>query len=168
MIVKIWLPYTLPLLLILLPVVGQAKESSGHQEAQGIESLSTDVRQLLSEEMKALQSGMMSIIPAAVSGNWSEVEVTARKMKESYIFKKKLTEAQAKELHAVLPPAFVKMDQRFHYLAGMLEHVASERKSELVNFYFSEMNASCVNCHSEFATHRFPALIPEKDAGQSH
>lgn len=128
----------------------------------GIEALTPDLRDLLAREMQALQTGMMAIIPAFVSGNWTEIETTAHKMKNSYILKQSLTEKQAHQLHSVLPPAFIEKDQRFHYLAGMLEQAAKHRKPELVNFYFSEMTNSCVSCHSAFAQHKFPALASGK------
>ena len=162
------------LLIILLPTMSFATDKVKHDEHEelenrpGVEMLSHDLRQLLSQEMQALQSGMMSIIPAYVSGNWEEIEVTAGKMKSSYILKQSLTEAQVGELHSVLPGEFIKQDQRFHYLAGMLEHAAKKEKSELVNFYFSEMTESCVSCHTAFATHKFPALAPKKDGEHSH
>ncbi|MCK5831094.1 MAG: hypothetical protein KAH20_12430 [Methylococcales bacterium] len=125
----------------------------------GVKALSGELRGLLSQEMQALQNGMVSIIPAYISGNWGEIEKIAGKMKSSYILKKSLTEKQVKELHSVLPHEFIEKDQRFHYLAGMLEHVAKNKKPELINFYFSEMNEACVSCHTDFATHKFPALV---------
>jgi hypothetical protein len=156
----------LALLTILLPVMSYGEEKINHNEqkkATGVESLYPELSDLLSQEMVALQDGMMSIIPAYSSGNWDEIASTAEKMNKSYIMKQNLTEGQIKELHAVLPSAFIEKDQRFHYLAGMLEHVAKERKVELINFYFSEMNESCVSCHTKFATNRFPALLPRED-----
>ncbi len=159
-------------LLFLLPAVSYGGEAPEHTEpahASGVEALSPDLRELLSQEMQALQKGMISIIPAYSSGNWGEIETTARKIKNSYILKQKLTPSQAKELHSVLPPAFIEKDQWFHYLAGMLEHAAKNKKPELVNFYFSEMNRSCIGCHSAFATHKFPALLQKKeDEEHSH
>ena len=155
------------LLAILLPTMSFAADEIKHQEHEntsGVEMLSDDLRSLLSEEMLALQNGMMSIIPAYISGNWGEIEATAEQMKNSYILKKSLTESQKHELHSVLPHEFIKKDQRFHYLAGMLAHAAKSKKPELINFYFSEMNESCVSCHAEFATHKFPALIPPENA----
>ena len=118
--------------------------------------------------MQALQSGMMSIIPAYISGNWGEIETTAAKIKSSYILKQSLTESQANELRTVLPNEFIEKDQRFHYLAGMLEHAAKNKKPELINFYFSEMNESCVSCHAVFATHKFPALTPKEKGEHAH
>lgn len=149
------------LLAVLLPAVSFGGDKHTHETSEnavGVEALSPELRDLLSEEMRALQRGMMSIIPAYNSGNWDEIETTAGKMKSSYIFNQRLTESQVQELHSALPAAFIEKDQRFHYLAGMLEHVAKENNAELINFYFSEMNESCVSCHTLFATHRFPAL----------
>jgi len=159
------------LLTILLPTMSFGADKLKHEEHEntpGVEMLSHDLRSLLTTEMQALQSGMMSIIPAYISGNWGEIETTAEKMKSSYILKKSLTESQVKELHSVLPHEFIKQDQRFHYLAGMLEHAAKNKKPELINFYFSEMNESCVSCHAVFATHKFPALIPTKNGEHTH
>jgi len=155
------------LLITFLPAISYAQDHSEHNEhetkmAEGVEALSHDLRYLLSEEMKALEKGMMSIIPAIVSGKWHEIETTAGKMKASYILKQKLTKNQMKELHSKLPNAFIEKDQRFHYLSGMLEHAANKQKPELINFYFSEMTKSCMGCHSKFATHKFPDLSSNK------
>jgi len=163
--------YGIALLVLLVPMFGFAEEENKHERHHvktGVERLSPNLRGLLSEEMKALQNGMMSVIPAYISGNWGEVEGIANKMKNSYILKQSLTESQVKELHATLPHAFIEKDQEFHYLAGMLGHAAKNKKPELVSFYFSRMNESCVSCHSQFATHKFPALRLEKEVKHTH
>ena len=160
------------LLAILFPTMSYGEDKLKHEKyenASGVEALSHDLRNLLAQEMQALQSGMMSIIPAYVSGNWGEIESIAEKMNSSYILKQNLTESQVKELQTALPHAFIEKDQRFHYLAGMLEHAAKNKKAELINFYFSEMNESCVSCHAIFATHKFPALLSkEKKKEHTH
>jgi len=159
------------LLISLLPITSYAKEEDTHKEhhkISGVEALSDGLRTLLSEEMAAIQSGMMNIIPAYSAGNWSEIGTIAEKIKDSYILKQSLTDNQVKELHTALPPEFIIKDQRFHYLAGMLNHAAKSGKPELINFYFSEMNESCVKCHSVFATHRFPALAPKEKPKNLH
>ncbi|MEE9337030.1 MAG: hypothetical protein V3U87_03040, partial [Methylococcaceae bacterium] len=141
----------------------------GKENTAGVESLSRELRELLSQEMKLLQKGMVSIIPAYVSGNWGEIEKIAEKMKNSYILEQSLSEKQMKELHASLSDEIIKKDQRFHYLAGMLEHAAKNKKPELINFYFSEMNEACVDCHISFAKHKFPALsVKKKNDGHKH
>ena len=160
------------LLTILIPTMSYGEDKhkhEGNEIAAGVEALSRDLRDLLSQEMQALEKGMMSIIPAYNSGNWGEIETTGGKMKSSYILKQNLTEKQVKELQSVLPHTFIEKDQRFHYLAGMLEHAAKNKKEELINFYFSEMNESCLGCHTVFATHKFPALSSkEKEAEHTH
>jgi hypothetical protein len=159
------------LLAILMPTMSYGEDQHNRKSninAVGVQALSAELRGLLSQEMQALQSGMMSIIPAYISGNWGEIETTAEKMKDSYLLKQNLTESQLKELHSVLPQAFIEQDQRFHYLAGMLEHAAKNKKTELINFYFSELNESCVNCHTVFATHKFPALSVKQKNEHAH
>ena len=146
-----------------------AEEKHGHEtkkESNGVESLSPELRELLSKEMVALQSGMMAVIPAYISGHWGEIEAIGHKMKSSYILKQSLSEEQMHELHEKLPKDFIKLDQRFHYLAGMLSHAAQNKKPELVGFYFSELSESCLACHSQFATHKFPELGHKKGADE--
>ena len=123
-----------------------------------VEALSPALRTLLSSEMQALQSGMMSVIPAYVSGDWHEIAHIAGQIKNSYILKQNLTDEQMHELHTTLPADFVNQDQKFHYYAGMLEHAAKNRKVELVGFYYSRMAEACVSCHTQFAGHKFPEL----------
>jgi hypothetical protein len=160
------------LLAILLPTMSYGEDKhnqEGTENVVGVEALSSDLRDLLSQEMQAVEKGMMSIIPAYNSGTWGEIETTAGNMKNSYILKQNLTESQVKELHSVLPNAFIEKDQRFHYLSGMLEHAAKSKKAELINFYFSEMNESCFGCHTIFATHKFQDLLStEKEDEHTH
>ena len=115
----------------------------GHKKTMGVESLSHVLRHLLIQEMQALQTGMMSIIPAYVSGNWTEIESTANKMNNSYILKQNLTESQMHEMHSVLPQEFIEKDQRFHYLAGMLEHAAKSKKPEPVSYTHLTLPTIC-------------------------
>lgn len=128
------------------------------QHISAVESLSPTLRELLVKEMLALQDGMKTIIPAYVSGDWDAIATIADKMEKSYILKQSLTKEQKKELHSSLPSSFISLDQEFHYLAGMLKHVAKNKKTELVGFYYSKLNETCLSCHTQYATHRFPAL----------
>ncbi len=136
------------------------RHHDAHHDTQqkSVENLSTALRALLQKEMMALQTGMVSAIPALISGNLGEVEKIAQNMKDSYILKQSITKEQVEELHSSLPAGFLKMDKEFHYYAGMLAHVANRKKLELVNFYFSKLTESCVSCHSEYAPHKFPGL----------
>lgn len=130
-------------------------------ENSGIAALSPELRELFSREMVELQNGLVAIMPLYISGNLSEVATIARKMESSYVLKKNLSKSQVHELHSKLPSSFIELDKQFHYLAGMLEHVANMEKIELVGFYISKMSEACLGCHAEYATHRFPALAPK-------
>ena len=138
-------------------------DNSAPANGSPIESLSPGLRELLSKEMLAVQQGMMSIIPAYAAGNWDEIEAIALQIKDSYILKQSLTPDQRRELHSALPSAFLKQDQAFHNVSGMLKHAASTENAELVGFYFSKLNESCISCHSQYAAHRFPALANNKN-----
>lgn len=145
---------------------GFGEDKPGHatkEEHSGVEALSPELREVLKKEMLALEKGMMSVIPAYISGDWNEIENIAHKMKGSYILKQSLTDAQANELHTVLPESFIALDHQFHYLAGMLEHAAKNEKAELVGFYFSKLSEACVSCHTQYAAHKFPAFSPAKE-----
>jgi len=137
--------------------------------AEGTQSLSPDLRSLLNKEMQALQSGMQALIPAYVAGDMVKIAAIAKNMKESYILKQSITNKQKHELMEKLPKAFLHLDKQFHQRAGMLEHVAQERHSELVGFYYGKLLESCVGCHSQHASHRFTALKkPADDHGHHH
>ncbi len=72
------------LLVSILPALSYGEEKLKHKEHEStskVEALSDELRNLLSQEMQALQNGMMSIIPAYVSGNWEEIEIIAGKIK---------------------------------------------------------------------------------------
>lgn len=100
--------------LVLLSSLSYGEDLHSHEtkkDISGIESLSPELRELLTKEMLALQNGMMSVIPAYVAGNWGEIENIAHKMKSSYILKQNLTDEQVKELHTSLPESFIKLDQ---------------------------------------------------------
>lgn len=146
-----------PLILSILSFNIQA-ESNVHEKKATVLQLPADIKPLLLEEMQQLQQGMMNLTPAVVSGNWDEITHIAKKMQHSYIMKQKLTPKQMQSLHQSLPSAFIHLDHNFHRLAGMLAHVAEEKKMELVNFYVYKLTEACVQCHSQYAQQRFPAL----------
>ena len=155
----------------LIPVLCHGEENGNPQfegEHSPIAALSPELRDLFSKEMVELQNGMMAIIPLYISGSWGEIASIARKMESSYVLKQNLSKSQVHELHSKLPGSFIELDQQFHYLAGMLEHAAKMEKIELVGFYTSKMSETCVNCHTKYAIHRFPAFAPKSQDEHSH
>jgi len=152
-----------PILILagLLACFGCALAADPHPDAEpsaGVAALSTPLREALGAEMAALQGGLTAVIPAVVAGHWDEVARIGQQMRDSYIMKQSLTEAQLEELHRALPASFLELDARFHYLAGMLSHAAEARKPELVGFYLGTLTETCVTCHAQHAQAKFPAF----------
>jgi len=115
-------------------------------------------KQLLRREMQLISASMIEILEAIPSGDWDAVHQAAGKIHQAELLKQGLSAAEKKSLADKLPHGFIKLDHRFHYLAGMLSHVAEERDYDLVNFYFYKMNETCMACHKKFASKKFPGL----------
>jgi hypothetical protein len=138
--------------------IAQAPDNPHAGAGQGVESLSAPLREALTAEMIALQSALGALMPALVAGRWDEVAHIGGQMRDSYILRQSLSAEQLRELHHALPPSFLELDERFHYLAGMLSHAAEAKKPELVGFYLGTLSETCVNCHARHARARFPAF----------
>lgn len=137
----------------------EAKERESHTiEERSAIHLSHDLKVILNQEMNEIEQGAMEIIQAISAGNWEKITKIAEKIKNSFILKQKLTETQIEELHHSLPTEFIEMDHSFHSTAGKLAHAALEHDGELVNFYFYRLHSQCLNCHSIYASARFPKL----------
>ncbi|NOQ64678.1 MAG: hypothetical protein GQ582_09225 [Methyloprofundus sp.] len=130
--------------------------------------LEPNIKALLRQEMQAIKGGMMSLVPAISSGNWEKVAEIAKQMESSYLLKQKLSVAERHALHKSLPTAFIKRDKAFHKDAGMLAHAAEMGHPDIVNFYFYKLSTACVECHTEFATERFPNLAVKQSEGHHH
>jgi len=155
------------LVVLLLPIGCSTLHSTGnHAKALNTQQtpllLDNEIKQLLQQEMQAIQSGMMSLIPVIASGDWEQVATIGKQLEGSYILKQKLSIEQRHALHKSLPTGFIKQDQAFHRSAGMLAHAAEMGHADIVNFYFYKLIAACVACHTEYATHRFPNLVAKE------
>jgi len=128
---------------------------------KGVTALSPEVRGLLSQEMLHIEKGMQQIFSNIVKGEYESIAKTAEDIQNSFIFKKKLTDAQRAELKANLPKSFIVTDRAFHELSGKLAMAAEYGDKATVQQYFSEMTQTCVKCHSTYATQRFPAFTEE-------
>jgi hypothetical protein len=149
------------LYIVLIAVIAFAGTPLAHADdhaEKGVESLSPEVRSLLSKEMVAIQNGMMSVISAYASGNFEEIATVAGQIENSYILKQDMSRQQTHELHQKLPKSFIHLDQQFHKYAGLLEEAAENNNDELIGFYFSKLVDSCSGCHSQHAKHKFPAF----------
>ncbi|HEX7037067.1 MAG TPA: hypothetical protein VF210_14925 [Pseudomonadales bacterium] len=121
-------------------------------------NLSPDVRELLRSEMREVAAGVQTIAAALPIGGWESVHDTARRIHDSYIMNRALTDAQARELEQALPAQFVALDQALHARALKLAEAAHQHDAEQAAFHFSRMLETCVACHAQFAHGRFPGL----------
>ncbi len=133
-----------------------------------VESLSPELRALLTKEMLSLENGMQAILPAYISGNFGEIAKIAKTMKNSYILEQEIPDHQKNELAEKLPEDFFEKDGQFHQYAGKLQHAAEEQNLELTGFFTTKLLESCVNCHSTHATDRFPDFSVETSEDEHH
>ena len=153
--------------------ISQASEDK-HHESHTIEEgselqISNDLKVVLNQEMNGIEAGMMKIIPAIAAGDWETIANIAKKIKNSFILKQKLTQEQIEELHQSLPAEFIEMDHGFHATAGKLAHAAHQHDGELVNFYFYKLHSQCTKCHSKYASERFSDLKKSHhETGENH
>ncbi len=145
-------------------------DHAGHdsQQTPSVTTLSPAIRELLTQEMQSIQKSMTELLPLIASGEWHGVSQLAARIANGHIMKQRLTPAQAQELMATLPQGFKALDNNFHSAANMMSRAAKEGHIELVTFYYYRLTEGCVSCHSQYATHRFPALIKAPADGHSH
>lgn len=122
-------------------------------------SLPSDLRGLLLAEMQAVQAGMTRILPALVGGDWQAIATEADNIRNSYILEQRLTSAQRQELEHILPEGFKQRDEAFHALAAKLASAARQHDGAVAAETYGRLAQACVDCHSRYASSRFPGLI---------
>lgn len=160
MCMRIFSASSLPLYLLSWSLLSISQHTLAGSE---IENLSVDLRALLRKEMLALETGMQSMVPAYVRGDYDSIADLAQKMRDSYIQRQEITPEQMSELRNKLPDAFTEKDKQFHRLASNLVKAAEERNTESVSYYHHRLLESCLACHQEYALHRFPSLKTNND-----
>jgi hypothetical protein len=136
--------------------------------SKAILSAEPRLQALLIEEMRALQKAMAKIVAALPAGDWPTVANTAQAIHDSFILQQKLTKQDREKLHHHLPEEFIQMDQGLHLQAKKLQQVAKQHNAELSVYYVSRMLEKCMQCHSRFATQRFPSLSENKQHTPHH
>lgn len=122
------------------------------------------LREALLAEMAGLRERVAALAAQLATGEWTQAAETARQVRDSYIMKQKLSDAELEALGRVLPAQFAALDARFHRHAEGLAHAAEARESELALYYLGKMLEGCQQCHSLYATHTltgFEAPRPE-------
>ena len=141
--------------MILICASANAQEK---QPAQDGLHLSPQLAELLRAEMRALLTGIQSIVSGIATADWKSVADKSAQIRASYILDRKLTPAQRAELTASLPEHFKRLDSDFHLEAGKLEAAAMSRDSQLATFHYYRLLETCTTCHALYAASRFPGF----------
>ncbi|VAX19276.1 hypothetical protein MNBD_NITROSPINAE04-2193 [hydrothermal vent metagenome] len=142
----------------------QERDSNKAPSVSGEIDLPDDLKAVLLEEMSAIEKGMAELVHEISHGNWVNIEKIGKTIEESYIVKQKLSKHQLEQLRHKLPSGFLKLDGKFHKLAGALADSAKRRNIDLVVFYFYKLNESCARCHYRYAKNRFPGFSQKLNA----
>jgi hypothetical protein len=124
--------------------------------------------ELLRAEMRGVAAGMQTIISALAMADWASIAITSEQIRASYLLEQSLTPAQAEELDHALPEKFTRLDSEFHARAEKLAAAAAAHDPELVVYHYSRLLESCVQCHSAYASARFPGFSPPESQQHTH
>jgi len=130
--------------------------------------LSPDLMEMLRAEMRALLAGVQSLPAGIALADWKSVATTSAQIRASYIFEKKLTTAQRKELSTSLPEHFKRLDADFHLEARKLERAAANHDAQLSAFHFYRLLETCTACHAIYARMKFPGFAPTEEHVHDH
>ena len=135
--------------------------------------LTPRLKGLIVDEMQHIAKAMADLSTAIATGDHHATMSLSTAVRDSFILKKSLTDHDKKDLMSAVPPEFIALDRRFHFLAGKLVHAAEGKDSELQSIYYAKMLESCVMCHTQFASNRFPGLAAHSGmsgngAGRDH
>lgn len=130
--------------------------------------LSQDLRTLLQAEMSEIAAASQSIVTAYVSGDWKAIQHISEQIRDSYVMKQSISDAQKQELQDKLPKRFKQLDLEFHARANKLGLAAAAEDPELVAFHYSRLLEACATCHAAYAKTRFPAFSSEPPDAHHH
>jgi hypothetical protein len=159
------------LLITLYTIVGCEQKNTpetAHSEI-AISDLPTEInlppefQELLNKEMLEIQSAMQQLIPLMAEGNSEKTTQLADQIKKSFILKKSLSPEKLKQLVQLLPAHFVQLDRTFHGNAGRLAEAARKSDFDESGKIYGTMINACIDCHTQFASKRFPDLNRKKD-----
>lgn len=150
-----------PRLLILLMIALLASPAFA-QEAEPIwPKLTPKLQELLQREMVSILDASHHILDGLITGDSAAVADRAHAIERSFIMEQSMTDADRRDLKAVLPAEFVALDRRFHQTAADLAEAAERDDLAQAHAVFAEMVETCRSCHGQFATDRFPGFAGE-------
>lgn len=120
--------------------------------------LTDKLRQLLQEEMRAVQGAMTSIHSAMVMGQHASVAERAQQVHDSFILQQSLTKQDREDLMSTVPTGFIDLDKVFHQLSASLAEAGRNEDRKEQQILFSRMTRSCIECHGTYVSDRFPEV----------
>ena len=130
--------------------------------------LTPRLKQMLSEEMLSVKQAVKQILDGLIVGDHPLVATQAQQIHDSFILERNLTKQDKKDLMKAATSEFLKLDGEFHMTAKKLADAALHKDYELQRFYYSRLVDSCQNCHSQYASDRFPAFSGAQPEGHAH
>lgn len=112
--------------------------------------------EILRQEMNQLNGGMGSLFSYMIRGQGEEASAVATNIHNSFILKQELSKEELSQLVSLLPEKFVNLDRGFHELAEKIATALNSGDFRKSGQIYGQMVDACINCHSQYATQRFP------------
>lgn len=122
------------------------------------EQLPPKVRDLLIQEMQAILEASQQIQAAIVQGDHETVAGEGQAIHDSFIMEQQMTAEDEEAFLAIVPEAFLERDEALHELSAELAEAGRDRDTTRQLQHFFKLTQNCVDCHSLYATSRFPGL----------
>ncbi len=120
--------------------------------------LTPKLRELLRKEMLSVEDASQQIMSHLIAGDDEKVAELAQKIHDSFILQQSMTPEDKQDLMSAVPKDFVTQDRAFHALSAELAKAAREGNRPAQHQKFGEMIQACSDCHTQYATDRFPLL----------
>ena len=118
--------------------------------------LTPTLRDLLRQEMVAIEDASKQILSALVAGDDARVAELAQGIHDSFILEQAMTPEDREALMAAVPDDFVEQDRALHEISAALADAARASNRTRQHEEFGRMIQACSVCHADYATDRFP------------
>ncbi len=120
--------------------------------------LTPTLRDLLREEMIAIEDASKQILSALIAGEDARVAELAQRIHDSFILQQEMTDEDRAALMEAVPTGFVEQDRAFHGISAALADAARAKDRARQHEEYGRMLEACSACHADYATDRFPTF----------